>query len=585
MPVKFQTYQDARRHAAHHKLPDFEHRGYRYVNEPGAPFYLPKDGSSFGRPSGHIHSFEHSRQDALAHGHNSFSYLGSSYNKRAGMSDEYDPEVFDLSDDDTFEDAMSQQMPFQAIHHEKPHIQQQHPKKKKKITPMRVEATGTGNLMGAETLMSNTGLDMQLDKGPKEGLPKNGWTDQEEIQANKRTGSEKRQAGVAAFADRYLSKAEQVLLESQLLLDHMLDLVHIRLPMSQYLKDKIRGLEPTEESEDREVDPTDVVEVAEELATYLNEVNETLNQDEVDKLDTKIQNILELDEAAIIEQKLHAGQQESQQQDQGMSLTQMGQGQQQQSQQQQQQSRGQRQQIELSTPVLSTSDLQPVPSMMLQPTKPFQTEAQPKPSMMLQPTEPFQPEAQPKPQVAFPLEKHLPTFKPAAFQPITSDRTTSQPVESASQSSPTWIQPQFLNSYTADKKGALKRMIQSHNKRSVASAAEVFGVPVSVVNKQLKRERARLAGSGVKPEGLALLSPADILSTDARISPGDLHSLINQSLITTTWPVPTPSGQKSKGAKTIAHGRLLAEYASRIGVSHPELNQRITTEQRRYGGK
>jgi hypothetical protein len=514
---------------------NFEHGGSRYVNQQGSPFYSPADGSSYGRPSGRIDiDIERAREHALAYGLESFTHRGTEYNRRGGMSDVYDPDVFQLleSDDDTFEDARQQPQRHQQHrehpHHPHPVIQQERPKKKaKRITPMLVNPTDPGNLMGGPVgTMGGRVAPMQIDAAPGEGqsptkqrsgpTAEDSWGRAQQA-ALKRTNQQTRAAAQADWVDRFLSKRDQVLLEARLLLDYMLEFwLHEKPRMTPELEDKIRALEPAEEDEDREVDPTEVVEEADALATCLDDANEKLNQRVVDELDTRIQRIYDLDKEAIEEAKrerqAHAGQEHPQQQQKGMLLSQLGQG------QSQQQLDASKQLDWMQQPVEQQSDVD--------------------------------------------ASKQLDWMQqPVALRP--------------------GIETKHLSSYGSDRTGALKRIVQSHNTRTIDAAAQKLRVKVKQVKKVLRDERARLAHQrGLSPEQVAKLGPDDIHSISPQIiSSVDLHDLINHRLVTTTWPV------KGKGAKERSHVSMLRDYAARTGKSTDEINRRVDEQHRRFGRK
>ena len=521
MPVKFQTFQQARKYAVQHQLGDFEHRGSTYINKPGSPYYLPDAGAPHGTASGHMTSPQYARQDALAHGEQSFTHLGARYNRRPGMSDVYDPETYELSSDqDPFEldakrtDTDDEPMPFSPPLRPfigsapppwpRPQSGKQPPKKKKRIVPVHLDgAAPEGNLS-----------EQELARNAVRGL------------------QESRRKHLQSFEDRYLSKADQVRLAARELFENLQDMSirpGNRIPME--LKVEIFGLE----GDDADVDPSEVIYVADKLAEWLdnnNTRNDANIQQDVNALKTAIQRICDLDEQAEQEGDW------SSEEDQGVPLAQLGQGQQQQSDVEHEGLDDS--QIEIVTPAV-TGEL-PLP-----------------------PPPPVEPAFEPA---------SKPAFEPA-FQPAFQPASASKPVEP--RAARPGIETQHLGSYGGSKRGALKRLVQSHNTRTIRDAADKLGVPVKTVNRELKRERGRLAHDlGLSPAKVAELGPDEIQSAHANISPTALHHLINHRLVTTTWPV------KGKGARDISPKQMLGDYAARTGRSIDDINWHVDEQHRLF---
>jgi hypothetical protein len=580
MSVKFQTFQQARKNAVNQNWRDFEHGGSRYVNKQGSPFYSPADGSSYGRPSGRIDiDIEHAREDALARGRESFTHRGTEYNRRGGMSDVYDPDVFQLeSDDDTFEDARQQPQRHQQHrehpHHPHPVIQlsddedtetdeemarplvhhQHHQKpKKKRIAPTRIQGQAPAGLFGQQRPKKKakriTPVRVQGADAEGAGNLELTQTEQEEARKQLKSMQARRMGGMQSFADRYVSKADQVRLEATLLYEHLQVLLR---RLSKELKAAILKLEPEEEDENGElqVDPSSVIDVADDVAAWLNAEDEARNQPEVDRLDRWIQHISELDEAA--EQMDQQMQGQGQPQQEGILLSQLGQlGE---DQQEPPMSDDDSQQLSGDIDILSPGQpLNPPPAAAWPPPPP-------PPAAARSPPQPPQP---PPPAAAW---------------------GSPQPFVAAPAGAGPRIQQQFLTAYTTDRRGALKRLVQSHNKRAVADMAASLGVTTAAVKKQLRRERGRLANLGVKHDALASLTPADVQSLDPRISAQALLSLMNDRLVTTTWPAgKAQQGAKSKGAVTVPYGLLLDAYAARTGIHRDNLSDIVAQQQTRRG--
>jgi ABC-type dipeptide/oligopeptide/nickel transport system ATPase subunit len=139
------------------------------------------------------------------------------------------------------------------------------------------------------------------------------------------------------------------------------------------------------------------------------------------------------------------------------------------------------------------------------------------------------------------------------------------------------VQPEFLKAYGSDRRGALKRLIESHNKRVIDEVATHIGVSPAALKKELQRECSRLADEGVTWLGLMTLMLSEVISRNPQISPKVVLSLMRDRLIRTTWPP-----DKGMGFRDVPIARLMSGYMKRMKMSHNKLESIVTEQIARY---